>query len=195
MKCVVCKNVLSGKQTKFCGSGCYSFSQAERQKANYRKRSPRPSKRACVFCGTIFQPRGQAHICCNKYCRIVLENRKRRAAPKKPKKKKETRFWEYRLTKVEEKIEEPEKPKEKPKKPKEIITLCPLPKTNSDYLDEIKEFEETGGEIQLLPPQLNGRTPDANLRSIWGWSLETMYGFGYEIGLMEALIEEIQDAR
>ena len=198
MKCVICSNPLKRGQRKFCSDTCYRFECSERQRRNYRKISPLPDKRPCVFCNTIFQPRGEAHICCNKYCRMVLENRKRRDAPKNPRKKKEPRFWEYRIAIAEEKIEKLEKPEDQEPKPKKVIhpniILRPMSTANSNYLEEIKEFEKQGGEIRLLPSQLDGRTPDANLRSIWGWNIETMYGFGYEIGLMEDLMEEMQDA-
>ena len=39
----------------------------------------------------------------------------------------------------------------------------------------------------VFAPQINGRTPDVNITSISGWSVETMFGYGYEILLMEEL--------
>ena len=222
MKCVVCKNVLSGKQRRYCSDSCYSFSQTEKQKENYRKASPFLKNRACVFCNTIFRPRNEAHICCNKYCRIVLENRKRRDAPKKPRGKALPRFWEYRVTKVEERVKKKDDlpPNEDlpPNVPPNVAQMGqdgtiaedeggvepevvvegynpqPLPTTNSNYLVEMEDFKRKGGEVQLLPSQLDGRTPGANARCIWGWSVETWYGFGYEIGILEEFMEEMQDA-
>jgi len=41
----------------------------------------------------------------------------------------------------------------------------------------------------LLPAQLDGRTPDVNLKSKYGWASDTFMGFGFEIELMDQLIE------
>ena len=50
--------------------------------------------------------------------------------------------------------------------------------------------------MKLLPPQLNGRTPEVNVTNLSGWSIETLIGFGYEMELMDELssISEVGDA-
>ena len=86
------------------------------------------------------------------------------------------------------KKEEPKK-KPKPKKQKPAIKLNPFSTANSGYSGEIQSYLKNGGEIELFPPQLNGRTPDVNILNLSGWSVETMFGFGYELELMDELAE------
>ena len=43
-----------------------------------------------------------------------------------------------------------------------------------------------------MSPQLDGRTPDVNLKS--GWAADTFMGFGFELDLMDQLIEFSESA-
>jgi len=163
MKCVVCDTVLGKWRIKYCTKTCYDWLKSKRQKAKYKKIFPPLPKILCIFCAAPFLPRDKRHQCCDIVCRKLLENRKDR---------------DYR--------KEKSKPKSKPKKKGKIV-ICPLPIANSRYSGQIKEFEKDGGRIQVFAPQLNGRTPDVNITSVSGWSVETMFGYGYEIQLMEEL--------
>ena len=64
----------------------------------------------------------------------------------------------------------------------------------SHYKKEIQSFKKAGGTITRLPDQLNGRTPDVSTRSRYGWSTDSMMGFGFELDLMEQLIEFSESA-
>lgn len=88
-----------------------------------------------------------------------------------------------------------EKPKKKPKrkKQKSLIKLNPFSTANSEYSSEIQEYKKNGGEIELHPPQIDGRTPDVNLPNLSGWSVESMFGFGFEIDLLDKLVEKSFD--
>ena len=58
---------------------------------------------------------------------------------------------------------------------------------NSEHKNEIEEYLAKGGKIESLPSQINGRTPEVNLNNLGGFSVETLYGFGYELQLMDEL--------
>jgi len=206
MKCVVCDTVLGKHKKKYCTKTCYDWFKCKQQKERYKKSSPSFPKIPCIFCDTRFQPRDSRHECCDIVCRRLLENRKAREAriPKdkqKPKYKPATLYFctHYR---EEELRDKPERAKEhnaeskikvgirkheERQKEKGKVIVRPLPIANSGYSGQIEEFEKNGGMIQVFPPQCNGRTPDVNITSISGWSVETMYGYGYEIQLMEEL--------
>ena len=198
MKCIVCNTVLGKGKQRYCTKTCYDYRHNEIQKQKYKKRNPTLPKKPCVFCATVFQPKNERHICCDIMCRRLLENRKAREARKvKPKKERKpatlyfcTSFREEELRdkpKVESKLEKIITPKRKAKTRRGKIVIRPLPISNSEHSGQIEEFEKNGGKIQVFPPQCNGRTPDVNITSISGWSVETMFGYGYEIQLMEEL--------
>tara|TARA_R100000656_G_scaffold89330_1_gene65164 strand:+ start:530 stop:1039 length:510 start_codon:yes stop_codon:yes gene_type:complete len=165
MNCVICNGVLGSDKQKYCSSSCYRFYRQEWYKAWYRKHNPLLPKIACIFCSTIFQPRSKRHKCCDVVCRELLEKKKQKGNRKKPK--------------------EPKEPKEYKKG--RTIELPPLPSDKSKYSGQIEEFKQNGGKVNVLPPQVSGRTPDVNITSLAGWSIETLFGFGYEIQLMEEL--------
>lgn len=201
MKCIVCNTVLGKGKQRYCTKTCYDYRHNEIQKRKYLKRRPKLPKKPCVFCASVFQPRDKRHICCDVMCRRLLENRKAREARKaKPKKERKpatlyfcTSFRKEELRdkpKVESKLDKlivPKSTKKNKKKELAKIVIRPLPIANSDYSGQIREFEKNGGRIQVFAPQINGRTPDVNITSISGWSVETMFGYGYEIQLMEEL--------
>ena len=203
MKCVVCKAVLSGLQKKYCSNTCGRHYIAGRNKRNFRKANPLLPKLKCVLCSRGFQPRSESHICCNAMCRRLWESSKRNKNPRSKKKPtKMPKFWVPQPIKVTEPEPEP-KPKRKPLFPRpfqvtvtkrnpkrdKTLGLKPLPILNSGYIHEIQEFLKNGGKIDLNPPQVNGRTPDVNVHNLSGWSVESMYGFGYEIEIMDLLSE------
>jgi len=178
MNCKVCRKELSGRKTTFCSSTCALMHKSEVDKINYRKHRPLRPKRLCLFCGNLFQPRGESHRCCNKVCREQLVLKRNRDKPNKG--SQNTKFWLSPSTK-----------KDRPHK-----KLNPLPTVNSEYSDQITEFLRAGGKIEVQPQQLNGRTPDVNITNLSGWSVESMYGFGYELELMDELssASEVMDA-
>lgn len=210
MKCVVCNTVLGKLKRRYCTTTCYDYRHNEIQKQKYKNRRPKLPIKPCVFCDTHFQPRDKRHICCDVVCRRLLENRKARESripkdkqkPKykqKPKNKPATLYYctHYREEELRDKPEKPElwedrkkvhrRRSKKEEKAENLVVVRPLPLANSDYSGQIEEFEKNGGMIQVFPPQLNGRTPDVNITSVSGWSVETMFGYGYEIQLMEEL--------
>jgi len=201
MKCVVCNEDLGKWKIKYCTKTCYDWLKSEQQKERYKNRSPKLPKIPCILCAKPFQPRDKRHICCDVACRRLLENRKDRDYRKenpKPKQKPATLYFCTSVREEELRDKPKEKEKSKPKKntkkseekkakKKGKVVIRPLPIANSEYSGQIKEFEKDGGRIQVFAPQCNGRTPDVNITSISGWSVETMYGYGYEIQLMEEL--------
>ena len=192
MKCVVCSEVLGGIKRKYCSAGCSEYQKARKSKINYRKHKPFLLKRECIFCAAIFRPRNEAHKCCNTDCRNLFEIRKKRQERKlrpkpKPREIVFNRSKDFFCSKpIVEKIpkikSKPRKPKQKPE-----IKLEPFPTINSKYLLQIQDFLKNGGEVEPHPPQINGRTPEVNVTNLSGWSVETLYGFGYELELLDEL--------
>lgn len=160
MKCLVCNKILGKYRKKYCTDTCYDWVHSQKQKEKRRKARPPLSAIPCVFCSTIFQPRDHRHKCCDIVCRNLLENRKARDSRKKKPKKRRVFKMPY---------------------------TPPLPLVNSEFSAQIKEFKKNGGKIQVFPPQCNGKTPDVNITSLAGWSIETLFGFGYEMTIMEEL--------
>ena len=164
MKCLVCNQDLGKHRRKYCTDTCYNWVYSLKQKERRWKVSPPQPKRPCAYCATVFQPRDHRHKCCDKVCRNLLESKRAKDSRKKYKKQKP------KLKLVSDKLHSP-----------------PLPLANSGYSGQIKEFKKNGGKVKVFPPQCNGKTPDVNITSLSGWSVETLFGFGYEIELMEEL--------
>ena len=169
MNCTVCEKELSGAKTKFCSLTCQRYLAAKKDKALYRKSNPLLPKRKCLSCKKEFQPRQDNHTCCNADCRhnYLIELRR----DTKP----QTIFpkWWIPLATTF-------------KNPPKLIRLTTA---NSTHKNEIESFLKDGGKVVLLPAQLDGRTPDVNLKSKYGWASDTFMGFGFEIELMDQLIE------
>lgn len=177
MKCYVCSRILKSPKKKFCSESCCRIWKAESDKKRYRKSHPYRPKRNCLLCGDNFIPRCPEHKCCNAVCRQLLELKKKREIAKENKAARNQElkkpFWRMLSS---DKIQS--------KRAK-----LHFPVTNSQYQEQIKTFKEMGGSIEILPPQLNGRTPEVNLNNLSGWSVESMFGFGYEIDLLDKLSE------
>jgi predicted nucleic acid-binding Zn ribbon protein len=184
MNCLVCTRVLKKSQKKYCGDSCYKIMKSEEQKLKYRKHNPLLPKRLCLLCQDSFQPFGQSHKCCDTVCRNLYEAKKQREKTKSRSTgtaKLYSKFWLPIATKS---------------KCKGIpdSTINKIPTDNSPHKKEIQSFKKAGGTITRLPDQLNGRTPDVSTRSRYGWSTDSMMGFGFELDLMEQLIEFSESA-
>ena len=210
MKCYICRGPLSGKQKKFCSQSCQKFHKQNEDKKRHLKSKPNRPKRSCLFCGNSFRPRGKIHKCCDSLCRKLLETKRKREIAKRNKavrerrKEKQVHIWKRGYLQNNPNVKKENgnanknankavsKPVSIPKK----IILQPLSTTNSQYQAEIEAYKEGGGAVKLLPPQLNGRTPEVNVTNLSGWSIETLIGFGYEMELMDELssISEVGDA-
>jgi len=190
MNCFVCHRPLKGARKKFCSDSCYRIEKADEDKRRHRRSHPYRPKINCLFCNAPFIPRGDSHKCCNAVCRQLLELKKKREIARENKAKREKSqekqapFW-HQIPCKKKKIKNIIKPK-----------LTPLPVINSQYQEQIETYKNNGGVVDVLPPQLNGRTPEVNLNNLYGWSVETMYGFGYELELMDELssASEVTDA-
>jgi hypothetical protein len=185
--CIVCSKKLTGYRIKYCSINCYWKLRKPWEKDHYRKYNPYLPNRDCIWCGKSFRPRGEVHVCCDRKCRTELELQKAKE------KRKETPTdmsgwgdagWVIRLN-----------------RPEPTLTEEPMSLHNSNHKTEIKEYLADGGKIKSLPDQLNGRTPTVcvpDLLSLHlpGWSVTTLYGFGYEIRLMDELLStsEVDDA-
>lgn len=77
------------------------------------------------------------------------------------------------------------RPKRKRVKP--TLTDEPMSLKNSEHKNEIEKYLANGGKIKSIPDQINGRTPEVNVTNLSGWSVETLFGFGYELRLMDEL--------
>jgi len=179
MKCKVCGNKLSGRKRVFCSQSCSVYSKRKSNQENYRKYNPFLPKRKCVSCSKEFQPRGESHQCCSNLCRESYRKQQNRIRAKirADNPKSNVKYWETFTPQV-----------------KDTTRLSPLPVSNSGYSDSIKEYLDNGGEIKLLPAQLNGRTPEVNLTNLSGWSVESLFGFGFEIDLLDNLVETVEEA-
>ena len=207
MKCYICRGPLSGKQKKFCSQSCQKFHKQNEDKKRHLNARPLRPKRKCIFCNKLFRPRGDIHKCCDSVCRNLLETKKKRentqrnriARKKRP--EKQIHIWKGTPTINPPAKEEPSKIAPRIKKiakdrGKKFVKPNPLPIFNSQYREDIQEYLKNGGSIQLHPAQLDGRTPEVNITSLGGWSIDAILGFGYEIELMDELssISEVGDA-
>ena len=65
---------------------------------------------------------------------------------------------------------------------------------NSKFSKEILEFLTSGGKVQKLSPQLNGRVPTVNPPELYLWDINSILGFGYEIELTDELSKHAMEA-
>jgi len=172
-KCVVCAKELNvAKKKRFCGESCSKHFAKNKFRLKWERLHPKLPNRKCKFCNKMFQPKVDTHRFCSARCRNELSKEIRRLAPKKEKPIGQHRFWV--------------------KKSKQYISHKSnesLGTVNSKYQEEIKEFLKKGGKIDRQPDQLNGRTPAVNAPNLSGWSVETMFGFGYELELLDEISE------
>ena len=182
VKCIVCSKKLTGKKRKYCSEKCYLKLRVPFEREHYRKHSPLLPNRNCIWCEKSFRPRGEVHVCCNRNCRTKLEQYKQREKRKQAPTsmhKWGKHGWVIRPDFIET-----------------TLTDEPMSLQNSEHKNEIEEYLAKGGKIESLPNQINGKTPDVNLNNLGGFSVETLYGFGYELQLMEELssASEVGDA-
>ena len=183
MKCVVCSKKLSGNKKKYCSAKCYLKIRRPLEKAHYRKYNPYLPNRNCLWCEKSFRPRGDAHVCCTRSCRNQIQNKKAKEQRKfDPSIRQKWGTYGFII---------------KPKgKIKPTLTDEPMSLQNSKYKNEIEKYLANGGKIKSLPNQINGTTPAVNISNLSGWSVETLFGFGYEITLLDELssASEVGDA-
>jgi hypothetical protein len=175
MKCVVCENECLNGRKRFCSIACQRFFKQNSDKTHYRRSNPKRPKQPCLYCEKNFHPRAENNTCCCAECRELYVVKKR--AEKKKSILEFPKFW-----------------LQKPSKCKVAPPLNPLPTSNSPHKKEIIAFKKAGGKIDLMSPQLDGRTPDVNLKSKYGWAADTFMGFGFELDLMDQLIEFSESA-
>ena len=160
MKCLVCNRILGKHRKKYCTDTCQDFFHSLKAKEKRKNARPLLSKISCIYCTTKFQPLNYRHKCCSITCRNLVENQRAKDCRKKYKNQK-------RLLETQD--------------------VPSLPLVKSDFSSQIEDFKKNGGRIKVFPPQCNGKTPDVTITSLSGWSVETLFGFGYEIQLMEEL--------
>ena len=175
MKCIVCSKELTGRKKKFCSQKCYFVIRLPIEKKHYRKYSPYLPKRSCIWCGKSFRPRGNIHVCCNSKCLNQLENQK----AKERRDVDSFNMYKWGETGI---ILRPKRKRVKP-----TLTDEPMSLKNSEHKNEIEKYLANGGKIKSIPDQINGRTPEVNVTNLSGWSVETLFGFGYELQLMDEL--------
>tara|TARA_R110000787_G_scaffold148706_1_gene262601 strand:- start:516 stop:989 length:474 start_codon:yes stop_codon:yes gene_type:complete len=153
MNCIICKNLLTGFQKKYCSQTCADFKKAKTQNRKFVKEL---NTRKCSVCKTSFKPVRANNIYCSIVCLKKNQAKRRRLGE---------------ILNI------------KPSKLNIIEHTKPHFNQNcSENKSAIKDYLKNGGKISTLPVAPSGKSPEVNFKHAWVPTEIYGNGLLYDIG-------------
>lgn len=179
-----CGKLLTGLQSRYCSKTCYTSQRKDNERIHYREHNPLIPDRICITCGENYTPRISRQQCCSRICRgeqTKIKSREFRRKNKTLKKKGGGRDANKTFS-----------PKVSPQVVlKKVTSTKSIDK--SEHASEISAYLASGGEVTVLAPQMDGRTPSVNIPITMkdfirpSFSFDTSMGHGFELDIMDEI--------